>query len=141
MKKIQLKNNNQILEVSDESAKIAVATGTAKYWSAPLPPVTVTWSVVTTQNGEVCIQGRCSRDNCTLMRFTGRPEDASTACLVHQHADGGSPALVPAEVIKNYKAAKKTERLQLGDDTREFYGAVNHKYLNETSRFDFPMKP
>ncbi len=141
MKRIQLKNNNQVLEVSDESARIAVATGTAKYWSAPLPPVTVTWSVVTTQNGEVCIQGRCNRENCSTMRFTGRPEDASTVCLIHQHADGGSPALVPAEVIKNYAAAKKGEWLQLGSDTMDFFHNLNKTYASEKNRFDFPMKP
>lgn len=140
MRRIQLKNNNQVLEVSDESARIAVATGTAKYWAAPVPAAVVLWSVTEQQNGEIAIVAKCSRELCSTFRYTGTPAGAADFIFLHQHA-GGVSEKCPAETAAKYKVAKKTEQLQLGDDTREFFGAVNHKYLNETSRFDFPMKP
>jgi hypothetical protein len=92
----------------------------------------VTWKVGKASISErVFISAKCSRENCSSFFFDGDENEIRVHghlvglegySFIHQHDDGVyGPETIPAEILAQYRAAKKTERPQITDSEAAYY--------------------
>jgi len=90
-----------------------------------------TWGIGKGANSQqYFILGTCSL-GCGTFRYVGPSKNAKGQKFFHQ-CGGSMPVEVPAEVIEQYRIAKREEKLVIGVDELNFYAEVHMRYAHET---------
>ncbi len=93
-----------------EVARNLVDLGYAEYYTPPLPPLEMHYSVDVSDYGLVILRASCNRCPSTphgRWRFTGEPDLLlDTNHFNVQHQCGEQPSIVPREWIECYRAAR-----------------------------------